>query len=124
MKIIYAIIITTLLNTASAALLDTQVDKRSVDKVIDQLMLEDLVTLKGEPLILRVNSPGGGVFEGFRLINKMNSIKASGRKITVRVTGMCASMCFTILQAASTREAHPLALFLPLAPLWVSWLAA
>lgn len=63
-------------------------------------------------IVLKVNSPGGRVFAGFVLMNTMKAIQGEGRKIEVRVTGLCASMCFSFLQQADIRTMYPYSLIM------------
>ena len=100
------------MGSVNAASLNGGVNNLNVDLLISQLMLDDAITPEGEPLIIELNSGGGSVFAGFVLMNKMVSIQQSGREIHAIVTGLCASMCFTILQAADKRFAYPLGLLM------------
>jgi len=107
--IIKAFIITTLLTGAvNSASFSGEVNDKSVDLLINQLMLDDSITPINEPLEILMNSGGGSVLAGFRLINKIRSLQVSGRKIHITVSVLCASMCFTILQSADKRFAYPL----------------
>ena len=68
------LIATLLMGTVNAASLNGEVNQRSMDVIISQLMLDDAITPEGEPLMLTLNSGGGGVLAGFKLINRMRSI--------------------------------------------------
>lgn len=65
-----------------------------------QLQAEDANT----PIDLVINSPGGYVSIGFRIITVMKHIKSQGTKIRCFVPGMAASMAFQILLHCSERH--------------------
>jgi ATP-dependent protease ClpP protease subunit len=60
------------------------------------------------PLNLDVNivldSPGGSVFAGYKFIETVRALQKDGRKINGIVNGICASMCFVILQTLDNRH--------------------
>lgn len=62
-------------------------------------------------ITLRINCPGGNVWEGWRMYD---ALRQSGKEITAIVEGMCASMATVILMAApkERRKAYPHAAFL------------
>ena len=47
-----------------------------------------------------VNSPGGSVFAGFEIVNAINAIVASGRKVTFYISSMAASIASYITTGA------------------------
>lgn len=49
---------------------------------------------------LRVNSPGGSVFDGMAIYEKIKSEKSKGRKVVAYVDGVAASMASVIILAA------------------------
>jgi ATP-dependent Clp endopeptidase proteolytic subunit ClpP len=49
---------------------------------------------------LRVNSPGGSVFDGMSIYEKLKAEKKNGRKITAYVDGLAASIASIIIMAA------------------------
>lgn len=53
---------------------------------------------------LRLHCEGGSVTEGWAIVDKL---RASGKKITATVEGVCASMATVVLLAASERKAYP-----------------
>ena len=53
---------------------------------------------------LRLHCEGGSVTEGWAIVDKL---RASGKKITATVEGVCASMATVVLLAASDRKAYP-----------------
>ena len=108
MKRLLIVILLTLSFSTLGASLEDNVNKDSVNKVIKELNKERL-NLKGEStLTLYLNSNGGGVIEGFRLINKLKEYQSEGLTIKTIVIGYCASMCFTILQTGDIRITYPL----------------
>ena len=58
----------------------------------------------GEPLTIRLTSPGGSVYHGFALYDFLRSLSKGGNKITVEVLGMAASMGGILLQAGDIRK--------------------
>lgn len=57
-------------------------------------------------IILHINSPGGSVYEGYTIYNLL---KASGKKITAKIEGYCASIATLIALSAEDIEMLPLA---------------
>jgi ATP-dependent protease ClpP protease subunit len=51
-----------------------------------------------------LDSPGGSVFAGYKFIEIIRALQADGRKINGTVNGLCASMCFVILQTLNKRQ--------------------
>lgn len=49
---------------------------------------------------LRVNSPGGSVFDGMTIFEKIKSERSKGRKVIAYVDGVAASIASVIIQAA------------------------
>jgi ATP-dependent Clp protease protease subunit len=49
---------------------------------------------------LRVNSPGGSVFDGMTIYEKIKSERSNGRKVIAYVDGVAASIASVIIQAA------------------------
>lgn len=81
---------------------------------------EDGITAKGiqeklaanheaEEIVLHINSPGGSVYEGYTIYN---ILKGSGKKITAKVEGICASIATLIALSAEEIEMLPLAQWL------------
>lgn len=60
-----------------------------------------------KPIIIKLNSPGGSVFAGYELMNKIKAMQIEGRKFIGVVTSLCASMCFNILQSLDVRTSYP-----------------
>lgn len=60
-------------------------------------------------IILHINSPGGSVYEGYTIYNLL---KASGKKITAKIEGYCASIATLIALSAEEIEMLPLAQWL------------
>lgn len=81
---------------------------------------EDGITAKGiqeklaanaeaSEIVLHINSPGGSVYEGYTIYNLL---KGSGKKITAKVEGICASIATLIALSAEEIEMLPLAQWL------------
>ena len=64
---------------------------------------------KGFVLDLYLNSGGGSVFAGNKLIHEIMRKQSEGYKVRGIVTGACMSMCFITLQYLDVRTAYPLA---------------
>lgn len=77
--------------------LNTEVNSESVELLIAQLQK---VSEDHDTIYLVLDSPGGSVFDGSRLISYM---EASPVKINTVVYGLCASMCFQIFERGHTR---------------------
>jgi len=86
-----------------------RVDNISMQEAVEKVMEEHRSLPIEKPIVLALNSPGGSVYAGYFLMNQMISLQAEGRKFTAIVTGMCASMCFNILQVADIRGSLPFA---------------
>lgn len=52
---------------------------------------------KGKDVVIRVNSPGGDVFEGIAIYNLIKDYKG---KVTAKIDGLCASIASVIVMAA------------------------
>jgi len=61
----------------------------------------------GRLITVRINSPGGGVFEGLSLYDALIEIRANGTPINTEAHGMCASMAAVIFQAGEVRRMTP-----------------
>jgi len=97
--------------TTTSSILD-EVNYDSIDNVIDDLRSAHISKPIEEVLTIELDSPGGSVFAGFKLMNYIRALQKSGRKIDGIVTGICASMCFAILQTLDTRKAYPHAMLM------------
>lgn len=64
---------------------------------------------EAEEIILHINSPGGSVYEGYTIYNLL---KGSGKKITAKIEGMCASIATLIALSADEIEMLPMAQWL------------
>lgn len=56
-----------------------------------------------EPIEINLNSPGGGVVDGFGFYDAIQRCRRSGIHVVTRATGMAASMAAVILQGGSER---------------------
>lgn len=54
-----------------------------------------------------INSPGGEVYEGYDIFNSLQSVKASGIKVTTHVTGQCASIATLVACAGDEIISSP-----------------
>ena len=72
----------------------------SLKSVVNSLELNK----DADEIVVHIHSPGGDVYEGLAI---HDVLKASGKKITTRVEGLCASIATVILLAGSEREATP-----------------
>ena len=69
---------------------------------------KDLAKLKAKNLTLRVNSPGGDVFDGLAIKNLIAShARDKGVKVTARVDALAASIASVIIQAADEVVVEP-----------------
>ena len=57
-----------------------------------------------ETVNLEINSPGGSVFDGYRVFNALESMKQRGVEVVATVNGKAASMATVILMAADKRQ--------------------
>ncbi len=63
---------------------------------LDAKTLVPLISAGSDDLDVRINSPGGYVMEGLAIFNALARAKQGGRKITVHIDGLAASMASTI----------------------------
>ena len=68
------------------------------DQCIDEASVHEALNQATTPVIIRLNSPGGDVFEGIAIYNLL---KDSERDITVEVTGVAASAASIIAMGAN-----------------------
>lgn len=70
------------------------------------------------PLTLTLRSPGGYTTAGYRMMDRLLSERAAGRRITTRVGrgDFCESMCVGLFMAGEVRQAAPDAVFMVHAP--------
>ena len=71
---------------------------KDVDEFLASIAEDD------DTIELRLHCEGGSVTEGWAIVDKL---RASGKKITATVEGVCASMATVVLLAASERKAYP-----------------
>jgi ATP-dependent Clp endopeptidase proteolytic subunit ClpP len=60
-----------------------------------------------QPILLDFYSPGGDVFAGFALFDRIRSLQKRGARIDTKATGFAASMGAILLQAGNERIASP-----------------
>lgn len=66
---------------------------------LDAKTIFGLIAGSDEDLVVRINSPGGYVMEGLAIFNALVGAKAAGRKVTVHIDGLAASMASVIAMA-------------------------
>lgn len=71
---------------------------KDIDEFLASIASDD------DTIDLRLHCEGGSVTEGWAIVDKL---RASGKKITATVEGVCASMATVVLLAASERKAYP-----------------
>lgn len=67
---------------------------------------------RAEPLWIVLNSPGGGVYEGFTIYDMIVALTKQGKEVNIVGIGMVASMAAFIMQAATKRYSLPCTQFL------------
>ena len=73
----------------------------------------DAAVEKGDKkIIIKLNSGGGSIFAGFKLIHRMLELQAQGIKFVGVVDRFCASMCFQSLQFMDVRLGYPFSMLL------------
>ena len=81
-----------------------------IDFIIEDI--QDSIDEGDKRIILGLNSPGGNVLAGFKLIHRIQFWQRQGIKFTGVVRELCASMCFVTLQYLDERQAYPLSMLL------------
>lgn len=66
---------------------------------LDAKTLFGLIAGGDDDLVVRINSPGGYVMEGLAIFNALVGAKAAGRKVTIHIDGLAASMASVIAMA-------------------------
>lgn len=107
-------------NKAAKVKLNDQVDKYSIDQVIEEI--DQTYGMKGvedcfaigevmacaenaiDTLTVEIHSPGGSVFEGHRLFNAIKELRNRGVVVTARINTLAASMGSVIAMAADKIE--------------------
>jgi ATP-dependent protease ClpP protease subunit len=81
---------------------NAEINDGTVDNFVD--WLEDRrLRFPGQELTVYLNSPGGSVFSGFVAQDAIREAVEGGNPVTVKVTGMAASMAGVIAQTATKR---------------------
>jgi ATP-dependent protease ClpP protease subunit len=81
---------------------DTEVSDLEVANLSDWLR-DRVRRFPEKELTLYINSPGGSIYSGFVAMDAIREAEAAGNPVTVKITGMAASMAGVIAQAASKR---------------------
>ena len=89
---------------------DSAFGEETVDFLIGEI--EDLVDLDEKVIRIKFNSPGGSIFAGFKLLNRIHKWQAQGVKFIGIVDRACMSMCFMTLQNMDVRLAYKYAMLL------------
>lgn len=66
---------------------------------LDAKTLFGLIAGGDDDLVVHINSPGGYVMEGLAIFNALAGAKAAGRKVTIHIDGLAASMASVIAMA-------------------------
>ena len=74
--------------------------------------MEDALGEGDKEIVIKLESGGGSIFAGFKLINFITRHQSKGIKFRGIVGRFCASMCFMTLQHLDKREAYPYAIIL------------
>ncbi len=82
---------------------DKPVSEGTVKECINQLTTWSRQNPKGAHIEIQINSPGGGVIEGFALIDFLHDLRHKGHTIDIVALGWAASMAGVILQAGDRR---------------------
>ena len=107
-------------NKAAKVKLNDQVDKFSIDQVIEEI--DKTYGMKGvedsfaigeivacaenaiDTLTVEIHTGGGSVFDGYRLFNSMQELRNRGVSVTARINTLAASMGSVIAMAADKIE--------------------
>ena len=95
------------LTDANVTFLTSEVNSESVNNVLNDF--QRFNDLNDDPIYLVLDSPGGNVVDGSRIISAEQTSK---NRIIAIDTGLCASMCFMILEHATERLAVPRAILM------------
>lgn len=80
------------------------------------------LTKKERPgLTVEINSPGGSVFEGWRLFDELRAASYAGHKVTTKVRGVAASMAAVMAQAGDIRLIGPESYMMIHEPSTMAW---
>lgn len=71
--------------------------------------IRDLATIKTGRITVRINSPGGDVFDGLAIFNALSAHKA---KIITRIEGLAASIASVVAMAGNKVQAYKSAMFM------------
>lgn len=79
---------------------------------LDARSIRALITESEGDIVVRINSGGGYVMEGLAIFNALAEAKASGRKVTVHIDGLAASMASVIAMVGEEVHMADNALFM------------
>lgn len=86
---------------------DSDVSASSVDACRKQLTGWERNASDPLRVTIRINSPGGSIFDGFDLIDHIQGMQSRGHVIDTHAYGMAASMGGVLLQIGNTRKMGP-----------------
>lgn len=106
--------------------LDQAVTETAVDYLTEKIDAfvhahADLSKKEKPGLTLVINSPGGSVFEGWRLFDELRAASLAGHVVTTKVRGMAASMAAVLVQAGDHRIIGPESYLMIHEPSTVAW---
>jgi len=78
--------------------------------VVERIM-DEINAAKGD-ITMRINSPGGSVFDGWGMLAKISEFRATGRKFNMQVDGLAASFAAFSLMYADSAKALDVTKFL------------
>ncbi|CAC9933724.1 signal peptide peptidase SppA [Aedoeadaptatus coxii] len=93
----------TILDTPQSSMLGAGYDHKATLEALDDILQDD--TVKG--VLLKVNSPGGGVYESAELYQKLNALKDHKKKLYVSMGNVAASGGYYISSPADKIYAAP-----------------
>lgn len=85
-------------------LFDKEVSEGSVKACISQLSKWERTATDPITVDLVINSPGGSIFDGFALIDFIETLHGRGHTVNTTAYGMAASMAGVLLQVGKTRR--------------------
>jgi len=74
-----------------------------------EAFVRDLAGIKTGKITVRINSPGGDVFDGLAIFNALSAHKA---KVTTRIEGLASSIASVIAQAGDEVQAYKSAMYM------------
>jgi ATP-dependent Clp endopeptidase proteolytic subunit ClpP len=72
-----------------------------------EILVSELAEINNKDVLVRINSPGGDVFDGVAIFNALNAHKGN---VVVRNEGLAASISSVIAMAGDERQSYPAAM--------------